>query len=344
MKILIEIAQQTNVHFFKNIIKILADKGHEVCVLARDRESTLDLLREYSIPYQSISRAANKRFGLLYELIVRTLRICAIIRRFQPDLIFGRSYSSILAARLMRRPILIDDDDGRAVGWLNYRIKCLADIICTPDVLRKQYGHKQKLYSGYKELAYLHPNNFKPDGNIWQDLGLEEGERYFILRFTSLQAFHDVHRKGMSRKFKSRLIDLLSEKGRVFISSEGEFPEEWKKYQLPLTPGRIHSALYYADIYAGDSGTMASEAAVLGTPSIFMLTLEGSLFGIKELEEKYGLLFGFQHDQEDECLKEINSLMNMENLKETWAAKRAKMIEEKIDVAEYYVRIIEAMG
>ena len=342
MKILIEIAQQTNVHFFKNIIKQLSDNGHSVCVVARDRELTLELLRKYNIPHQSLSRAALGQFGKLRELVFRAMRMCVIIRRFQPDVLFTRSYSLILAGKLMRRPVIFDTDDGKAVGRINFQIMRMADLICTPESLGDQFGQKQIRYPGYKELAYLHPNNFETEKNIRQDLGLMDGERYFILRFTSLQAFHDVHRKGMSWELKSRLIRLLSERGRVYISGETDLPDEWRKFRFPLSPNRIHSALYYADLYAGDSGTMASEAAVLGTPAIFMLTFEGTLYYLKELEEKYGLLFSFRHDQEGKCLEVINNLVDMTNLKETWAVKRSRMLEDKIDVADYYVKLIES--
>jgi predicted glycosyltransferase len=220
----------------------------------------------------------------------------------------------------------------------------LATEVHTPDCQDEDYGLRHFKYPGYKELAYLHPNNFSPNPKVRDDLGLQEGERYFILRFTSLQACHDAGRKGMSDALKGRLIKLLEKRGRVFISFEGNCPPQWRKYRLRLTPGRIHSALYYADIYAGDSGTMASEAAVLGTPAIFMLTYQGTLYYLRELEERYGLLFNYEHNQEEDCSNQIQALLNDRDTNKRWAGKRAKMLTDKIDVTDYYLRRIEAIG
>jgi len=341
MKILIEIAQQTNVHFFKNIIGGLRSHGHEVLVLGRERESTVELMAEYGIGGEAISSCKPGKLNLLRELLLRDFRIWREGRRFRPDLVFTRSVAGVHAARLLGVPVILDNDNGRSGGLVHKIMVPLATRVYTPDCQGEDYGSRHFKYPGYKELAYLHPDNFTPDPAVRRDLGVGEGERYYILRFTSLQACHDSGRKGMSRELKERLIRLLSRRGRVFISSEREFPEEWEKYRLSLSPGRIHSALYFADIYAGDSGTMAAEAAVLGTPSIFMLTFAGTLYYLKELEARYGLLFHLSGDQEDRCLEIVRGWLEKPGLKEEWSAKRETMLKDKIDVADFYVRLID---
>ena len=342
MRILIEIAQQTNVHFFKNIITGLQQRGHEVLVISREREATTELMVEYGLDGEVISSFKPGKLNLLRELLVRDYKIWQRGRQFKPDLIFTRSAAAVHAARLLRVPVIVDNDNGRSAGLLHKIMVPLATEVHTPDCQDEDYGPLHYKYPGYKELAYLHPDNFTPDPSVRDDLGLDQGERFFILRFTSLQACHDSKRKGMSRELKARLIRILRERGRVFISSEGAFPKEWEEYHLKLSPGRIHSALYYADIYAGDSGTMASEAAVLGTPAIFMLTYGGILYYLRELEERYGLLFNYNHTQEEKCVKQVQALLGNSRLKEAWSAKRAMMLNDKIDVTEYYLRLIDS--
>jgi len=341
MKILIEIAQQTNVHFFKNIIRGLREKGHEVLIISRERESTSELMDEYGLEGEVISSFKPGKLNLLKELIIRDYRIWKIGKRFKPDIVFTRSVAGVHAARLLRIPVILDNDNGSSGGLVHKIMVPLATRVYTPDCQDEDYGPRHFKYPGYKELAYLHPDNFRPDPSVLKELGIKEKEKYFILRFTSLQACHDAHRKGMSSGLKGDLINLLETRGKVFISSEGEFPEKWNKYRLTLSPGRIHSALYYADLYAGDSGTMASEASVLGTPSIFMLTFEGILYYLKELEEKYGLLFSFDHDQEEQCISKILSILNQSDISVIWAKKRQRMLEDKIDVAKFYIKEIE---
>jgi len=342
MKILVEIAQQTCVQFFKNIIAGLEDRGHQILVLGRERESTAELLQEYGIDNIVISKFKPGKLNLFKELLIRDYRIWKEGRKFQPDLVLTASIAGVHAAKFLRVPSILQNDNGKSAGLLHRLMVPFATRVLTPDCQNEDYGSGHNKYPGYKELAYLHPDNFTPDPSVRDSLGLREGERYFILRFTSLQSCHDARRKGMSRELKHRMIELLETRGRVFISSEGALPEEWKKYRLDLSPGRIHSALYYADIYAGDSGTMASEAAVLGTPAIFMLTYRGTLYYLKELEEKYGLLFNFRHDQEEKCLSLVKWLLKLKNLKNAWAVKRDTMLVDKTDVAEYFIRIIES--
>ncbi len=341
MKILIEIAQQTNVHFFKNIIKGLEKRGHRVLIVSRERESTTELMKEYGLRGEAITVFRPRKANLFRELLVRDYKIWRIGRRFKPNLVFTRSAAGVHAGRLLRVPVIVDNDNGRSAGLLHTLIAPLATRIYTPDCQDEDYGAKHVKYPGYKELAYLHPENFSPDPSVRDELGLREGERYFILRFTSLQACHDAGRKGMSREFKARLIKTLAERGRVFISSEGDLPGEWEQYRLTLNPGRIHSALYYAELYAGDSGTMASEAAVLGTPAIFMLTYPGTLFYLKELEERYGLLFNFEDYREEECMSAIVGLIADKELKNKWEKKRRRMLADKIDVAKFYIDLID---
>ena len=51
MNICIGIWHPAHVHFFRNIIKILTKKGHEAVVMARDKDSTYDLLNLYGIDF-----------------------------------------------------------------------------------------------------------------------------------------------------------------------------------------------------------------------------------------------------------------------------------------------------
>jgi len=75
----------------------------------------------------------------------------------------------------------------------------------------------------------------------------------------------------------------------VFITSEKQLPEELEKFRLKLPPEDIHHLIYYATLLYGESSTMSSEAAVLGTYSIY-IDDEGRGYTDEE-ELKYGLVF-----------------------------------------------------
>ena len=45
MRILIDILHPAHVHFFRNFHEEMADRGHELCITARDKDRSVDLLR-----------------------------------------------------------------------------------------------------------------------------------------------------------------------------------------------------------------------------------------------------------------------------------------------------------
>ena len=85
---------------------------------------------------------------------------------------------------------------------------------------------------------------------------------------------------------------------------------------------------------------MASEAAILGVPSIYVSnTRRGYL---NELEEKYGLVYTISDSKL--ALDKAISLLKKDGLRKEWQSKRKKMLEEKVNVVEFIVDIIENKG
>ena len=86
---------------------------------------------------------------------------------------------------------------------------------------------------------------------------------------------------------------------------------------------------------------MASEAAILGTPSIYINTLR--LGYTDEEENEYGLLYNFSdpENMQQKGLSKAIELLEMEDVKDQWQEKRKRLIEEKIDVTEFLTELIE---
>jgi predicted glycosyltransferase len=199
---------------------------------------------------------------------------------------------------------------------------------------------KQIRYPGYHELAYLHPKWFKPDRDVLGETGIGD-KNFFILRFVSWQASHDIKQKGVSHKMKMELIETLTKYGQVFITSEAQLPSELESYRLPLGPEKLHHLMAFATMVIGEGATVASEAAMLGVPAFYITKPGGGLGYTNELEEKYGLIFNFDVQQCDSALQKIKDLLKKPDLKEKWLVKRDKMLNEKIDVTEFIARFIE---
>ena len=81
---------------------------------------------------------------------------------------------------------------------------------------------------------------------------------------------------------------MLRQRGSVAVSSEGELPAELEEFRLRGPVQDVHHVLAYADVFVGESGTMSTEAAVLGTPAVFVADRPAGVF--EDNERRYGLL------------------------------------------------------
>ena len=339
MKILVDIGHPAHVHFFKNAIWKLEADGHEVQITARDKEVALDLLDAYGFKYHNLGKnrkgLVNKAIGMLKI----NLKLYKITRKFNPDVLTG-IHSPYVAhvSKLLRKPSLIftDTEHAKLANKLTFPF---ATVICTSSCFKGDLGPKHIRYNGYHELAYLHPNYFTPDPWVLDELGLKEGERFIILRFVAWGASHDVGHKGISMEMRRRFVSELEKYGRVFITSESELPMELEPYRIKVAPEKMHDLLYYAAMYVGEGGTMATEAAVLGTPSVYISSLVGTMGNFEELEREYGLVQSFR--EPDDALEATHNILSDESSKSVWQKRREILLSEKIDVTKFMTEFIE---
>jgi predicted glycosyltransferase len=336
MNIIISMQHPAHVHKFRYMIDILK-RRHNVLVVVIEKEITNYLLDAFGIDFIVIGK--NKR-GLLkkiFSLISAELRLLYRALKFKPDIFVGGGEPSTAhIAFLLRKPYLaFDDTEGANLIIALY--KPFANHILTPECFYKDFGERHIRYQGYHELAYLHPNYFTPNPNILTEIGLQEGEKFVIFRFSAWSATHDIGQKGLSFDSKLKLLREMSKYAKVFISPEGELPEEFKPYQLTIPLEMIHHIIAYATLFIGEGATMASECAVLGTPTIYINSQE--LGYTTEQEKKFGLVFNFRTSEG--VFEKALELIKMENIKEEWRKRRQVLLEEKIDVTAFMVWFIE---
>ena len=339
MKILIDMGHPGHVHLFKNFIWEMKKRGHEIKVTARDKEITLHLLSTYNFPFTKIGTQKAGMFNLIQEWIARDIGIFRISRNFHPDILLGVGNPSIAhVAKVIRKPSIIFTDTEHATFGNSITFP-FASSICTPSCYRDNIGLKQIRYNGYHELAYLHPNHFIPDSTVLDELGLTKDDHFIIVRFVSWGASHDVGQHGIIDKIG--LVKALEQYGRIIITSEETLPEELKKYQISVSPEKLHDLLYYATMYIGEGSTTASECAVLGTHAIYVNTLR--LGYTDEEEEKYNLLYTFSNPDKmgTEVFEKAKELLEDPNLRVKGKKKREQVLKEKIDVTAFMVWFIE---
>jgi predicted glycosyltransferase len=209
----------------------------------------------------------------------------------------------------------------------------------TPSCFKRKIDPKKHItFNGYFQLAYLHPNYFKPDTMVLDDLGLSKDDKFILMRLVSWDASHDIGQYGIS-KMKSEYISKLEQYGKVFISSESKLEKELEEYKLKIIPEKLHSLLSYAQLYIGEGGAMATEAGILGVPSVYVSSLVGTMGNFDELEKRYGLVYSFQDSQL--ALDKALELLEYENTKKKWQKKKERLLDENIDVTKFMTDFIE---
>lgn len=344
MNILIDIGHPAHVHLYRNLYFDLKNKGHHLWVTLKDNlVSAKELLNLYKIPFISIGQKYDGIISKGIMQITYDLKIIKLVRQNKIDIGIGSSINLAHASRISRmKSIILDDDDDDVEPLFVKFAHPFCNVLLSPEALKSKRRKKDtKYYAGYHELAYLHPNRFEPDERIIEEAGLKKGENYYILRFNSFKAHHDKSVSGLSNNDKKKLIKMLEPFGQIFITTEREIDQEFKKYQINIPAHKMHSFLYYATMFIGDSQTMASEAAILGTPAIRSNSLVGRLSYLEEEEYKYGLTFGFKPDKTDKMFDKINELLKKPNLKEEWQKRRQKLLNDKIDVTAFLVWFVE---
>lgn len=306
MKVLIDICHPAHVHFFKNIILILQNNDHDVLITSRDKDVTLKLLDQLSIEHRCLSKAPKSKsiIGLFKELIHRNYRLFQVSRKFQPDIMIAIGGIFIAHVGMLTKAQTIACYDTENATLQNLLTYPFIDKLLVPDAYKGWTPKKRTVrYNGYHELSYLHADLFQPNKEIASKNGICLDKDNFLLRIVSWNANHDINEAGWTNDFLDEIIKILSIKGNIIISSERLLPEQYKKYIYQGDPNELHHVLAFCDLYVGESATIASEAAVLGIPAIYIANTSRGY--IDEQEKKYYLvkvIKTFNIDHIRECI------------------------------------------
>lgn len=344
MKILFFFVHPANYHLFKHTINRLKTKGYHVDIAIVTKDILEDLVIDAGWKYTNIfpEGRRSKKLPIIFASLINALKTVFRLLKYTAgknyDLFITDDLLSIVG-KIKGVPTLhFQDDDINAVPESAILLKCATKIVGPYCTKFGRYQKKVIAYNGNQELAYLHPNYFIPDYRIVESFNSDK-MKYVILRLVSLTASHDRGKRGLSNKNCRKLIELLSQNAKIFITSERKLTSEFEKYRISIKPNDIAHALYFAEMFIGDSQTMTSEAAVLGTPALRLNDFVGKISYIEE-EERYGLAFGFKTDDFDKLYEKVEELLQIENLKTEWQKLRQKMLSEKIDVTEFIIKLI----
>ena len=337
MKFLFDIGHPAHVHYFRQTINILAEHGHKSCIVARDKDVTLQLLDSMGFSYINREKGGDTSLSKSIYHIKGDYILIKALRQFRPDVTIscGSPYLAH-ASSLCSVPHIVLTDTEKAKTLLNY-IKPFTSVFLTPYCFHLDLGRKHIKYKSFIELSHLSPVYFKPDPDILRLLGVNESSKFIILRFVSWHAYHDLGEHGLNINFKRNLINELSRRYTVFISSEGPVPGDLAQYQLKLDANKFHQVLKFASLYLGEGATSASEAVMLGTPAIYVNPIDA---GTIQMQAAYGLLFNFR-DGNGVLKKAIEIMENLDRMAQYFKSNHERLLNEHLNTSLFLTWFLE---
>ncbi|MDY0279188.1 MAG: DUF354 domain-containing protein [Salinivirgaceae bacterium] len=340
MNILITTGHPAQVHNFKFLKWELENQGHKVFWLASDKDISRYLLDHYQINYTILPKPQKSLLSKFNLLIKNALFVSRFIRQNKIDIAISRVSPYISLACFVLRKTHFALTDTETAGFYDKFFSKFVSVLFTAKSFRRTLRGDQIRFDGNIELFYLHPNRFQPAENVSDILDVDASDKYIIMRFVSWDAYHDKGLSGFSDANKLKAVTELSKYAKVFITSEKELPLDLMPYRIKIPPEKMHDVLAHATLFFGESSTMASESAVLGTPAIY---LNENWFGSTDEEKDFGLLFSFRENQKGQhkAIEKGIELLRQKNLKTEMQEKRKTFLENKIDITGFMLWFIE---
>jgi len=287
----IDISNSPQVPFFRPLIRLLGERGHEVEVTTRDYAQTLELLALHGIPHSVVgprhggSRSLGKARAMAGR--VRALRQFAKDRRFDIALSHA-SHELPLVARSLGIPSAYAFDYEFARVQHGFGCRAARRVVAPEAIPQDRLDRlgasasKARRYPGLKEEYYLH--GFEPDESVFEELGLDRARVLVIVRTPPEVSLY--HRHG-----NQLFADVLGRLGRepdvqaVILPRTAEQREAIAARALPSLVLPEHaidaqSLVALADLVVSAGGTMNREAVALGVP--VYTTFAGKLGAVDE--------------------------------------------------------------
>lgn len=338
MRYIFEFNHPKHYYQFKYVMEGLQSHGHEILILARDKDVLLNVLNEKKVQYHIFGKHNKTMLTKILGTFSLVNNYLKIARRYKPDVIVSKAswYGTFTARLLGIKSVIFPDSE--VVVVTNKFVVPICSKVVTPQNFQLNYGKKHVRVAGIYEDCYLSPHVFTPNDAVVNEYGLVKP--YAIVRFVGWYANHDVGKNGFSLEDKIKLVESISKNMTVYVSSESQLPVQLEKYRLPTPASRIHDVLSSADLYIGDSQTMASEAALLGTPAIRSNSFVGpdDMSNFKMLENEYHLLYNIAIP--DEAISKAEE-MSATSQKEIWQQRRTEYYQHIGDINAAIVKILE---
>lgn len=331
MRVLLEVSHPAHVHFFTPIGKELLGRGHEVVLALRDKDVALALAERTGIATRQPSpgrwsghRPGRGILARAPELLSRIEWLRALIAAERFDLVVTRNPSGVIAARRARIPSIFDTDDGRSAGLHFWLAAAFASVITSPELLPERLGPRHETYPALKASVFLHPARFSPDPDVLDLYGLMPEDRLFVARFSANDASHDSGVRTIPDELIEKICLMLRSEGHVVLSREGQGTtflhgrvrrdtfavgfEHQSEEGIRIAPEHFLHLLANAELFVGDSGSVAMESVALGVPALRIADINRPILG--EIQRRLGTIENFRWSESGRLLHRLDELVH----------------------------------
>jgi predicted glycosyltransferase len=299
MRVWVDVTNSPQVVFFRPLIALLAERGHEVDVTARAFAQTLELLEAAGIEHDVVGppHGGATAAGKVAAMARRLPALRRWARRRRPHLALSHaSHELPLAARSLGVPssYAFDYEFARVQHGLGCRA---ATRVVVPEAIPQDRldplgarAGKVRRYPGLKEEYALH--GFVPETDVLDGLGLDRERLLVVVRTPPEVALY--HRGG--NDVSTAVLERLASTAGVQAVVLPRTPEQRSALLARWPTGLIvperavdaQSLVALADLVVSAGGTMNREAAALGTP--VATTFAGRLGAVDEQLVRQGRL------------------------------------------------------
>jgi uncharacterized protein len=277
MRVWLDMTNSPHVPFFRPLVSLLAERGHEVTVTARAFAQTLELLEDAGIPFTVVG-PPHAGAGRAAKTRAMASRLHAL-RRFAKGRSFDLALSHAshelpLAARALGIPssYAYDYEFATAQHGLGSRA---ATRVVVPDAIPQErldrlgaHARKVRRYPGLKEEYYL--AGFEPDPSAASRLGVDRSRVLVIVRTPPEVSLYHLHGNPLFDGIVRRL-GVDPDVHAVVLPRTPAQRDALRALELPslVVPDHAvdaHSLVALADLVVSAGGTMNREAVALGTP------------------------------------------------------------------------------
>jgi len=342
MRILFYIVHPAKYHLFRVTINELM-KNSCVDIVINSKDVLEDLIKNERWKYTNIF-PQGRNISVKPSIVKSGFKFLLTVLKLEKYLFLHKSFdvfvtddALVVNGWLRRIPTYIFNDNDIETIRINKILFYFAHRIISPRVTDLGSFEPKKIsFSGNKALAHLHPAYFDPRFDILNKYGLQVNN-FCVIRVSKINATHDIGNKGISDDDLDDLIGNCNKFCRVIISSERKINEKYKEFVFKGNPNDLTHLIYYAVIFVTDSATMASEAALMGTPNVLINKVGKKCSVNKDLVDN-GLQYNF--DSYKESSDTIQKILEDSNLRISLKEKAKLYLDKCDDLNQFLLKTI----